>query len=77
MKCISCQSTNLSLFPAEINIHFPGLDGLDKSTVWAFPYLSVCLDCGLTQFTLSNPQLLRLREPGGFRAAEGTAAGAA
>ena len=44
MPCHSCQSTNLSVFPAEINIHFPGFEGLDRPTVWAFPTLHVCLD---------------------------------
>jgi hypothetical protein len=28
---------------AEIAIHFPGLKGLDKPTVWAYPKILVCL----------------------------------
>ena len=62
MPCHSCQSTNLSVFPAEINIHFPGFEGLDRPTVWAFPHLLVCMDCGVTQFTLSSDQVRELSE---------------
>jgi hypothetical protein len=61
MKCLSCQSTSQSMFPAELNIHFPGLEGLDKPTVWAFPQLLVCFDCGFTQFTLSSDQVRTLQ----------------
>jgi len=32
--------------------------------VWVFPHLSVCLDCGLTQFTLSDDQVRELKETG-------------
>lgn len=57
MACRSCGSENQREFGAEINIHFPGLKGLDKPTVWVFPKLVVCLDCGLTQFTLPETEL--------------------
>jgi hypothetical protein len=60
MPCKSCQSSNLCNFNAEINIHFPGLDGLTKPTVWVFPKLLVCLDCGLTEFLVPTDELLRL-----------------
>jgi hypothetical protein len=63
MPCNSCQSTNLSAFPAEINIHFPGINNLTRPTVLVFPHLSVCLDCGVTQFTLSGDQVRALSEP--------------
>jgi len=61
MKCLSCHSTNRSVFPAELNIHFPGVEGLQRPTVWAFAQLLVCLDCGFTQFTVSNDQLRELK----------------
>jgi len=61
MKCLSCHSTNQSVFPAEINIHFPGWEGLDRPTVWAFPQLLVCLGCGFTQFTLPNDPVRELK----------------
>ena len=61
MACGSCNSHNQSEFPAEINIHHPGIGGLNRPTVWAFPRVSVCLDCGVTQFTLSDDQVRELK----------------
>jgi len=60
MSCIACQSVKQQEFPAEINIHFPGWKGLDKPTVWLFPRVSVCLDCGFARFTLGGADLRRL-----------------
>src|SRR5215469_7697912 len=62
MACLSCRSTNQTFFPAEINIHHPGMDGLDKPALWAFPSLLMCLDCGYTRFTLPDDQLRELTE---------------
>jgi hypothetical protein len=67
MRCMSCQSLNTSVYPAELNIHHPGMEGLDKPTVWAFPHLLVCRDCGVTQFSLSSNQLRELSEPDSSR----------
>ena len=61
MMCLVCQSSNQRTFPSELNIHFPGFEGLDRPTVWAFPRLLVCLDCGSTQFTLSDDQVRELK----------------
>lgn len=44
------------MFGSEINIHFPGMQGLDMPTVWAFPELVVCLDCGFTEFQLEETE---------------------
>lgn len=68
MMCLVCQSSNQRTFPSELNIHFPGFEGLDRPTVWAFPQLLVCLDCGSTQFTLSDDQLKELRSDARFEA---------
>jgi hypothetical protein len=57
MSCTLCQSQNRRNFGAEIAIHFPGLKGLDKPIVWMFPQLRVCLDCGLTEFTVPEKEL--------------------
>ena len=57
-----CGHNNKRQFPAEINVHFPGMEGLDKPSVWFFPRLLVCLDCGLTQFQLAETQLRQLSE---------------
>jgi len=58
----TCGHNNRRQFPAEINIHFPGMEGLDRPSVWVFPRLQVCLDCGLTQFEIAETQLRRLTE---------------
>ena len=62
MACRSCGSGNRTEFGAEICIHFPGLKNLEKPAVMVFPKLLVCLECGFTQFTLPETELLLLRE---------------
>jgi hypothetical protein len=62
MCCMLCHSPNQREFPSEINIHFSGVKNLEKPTVWAFPALVVCLNCGLTKFVLDGDELVRLRE---------------
>jgi len=57
-----CGHNNERQFPAEINIHFPGMEGLDKPSVWFFPRLLVCLDCGFTHFQIAETQLRQLTE---------------
>jgi hypothetical protein len=63
MACTSCGSEKQAEFGAEMNIHFPGLKGLDKPVVWVFPKLTVCFGCGLTLFTIPEAEL-RLLESG-------------
>jgi len=67
MSCRSCASENQKEFGSEISIHFPGLKGLDNATVLVFPRLVICVDCGLTEFTIPNAELQRLREPDAFQ----------
>ena len=62
MSCLSCTSGNQAEFTAEINIHFPGLKNLDKPSVFVFPKLLVCLDCGGSRFTIPETELARLQE---------------
>ena len=63
MSCKACQSDNQTLFPSEICIHFPGgLEALDKGQVLAFPRLLVCLNCGFTEFFVSEDELQLLAE---------------
>ena len=40
-----------------MNIHFLGLENVDKPTVWAFPRLQVCMNCGFTELTMSENEL--------------------
>lgn len=62
MVCQSCLSSDRSEFSAEINIHFPGMDGLTRPTVWVFPSLQVCLRCGSAQFAISGASLRALAD---------------
>ena len=62
MFCKSCQSQNQHIFTSEVAIHFPGLKGLDKPIVWVFSKLAICLECGLTEFTVPKSETRVLRE---------------
>lgn len=57
MPCPSCGSKKQAEFSAEMLIHFAGLKNLDKPGVWVFPSLSVCLDCGCSDFAVPKPEL--------------------
>jgi len=43
-----------------MNIHFPAREGLKKPTVWLFPAISVCLNCGLAEFSVPEAELSKL-----------------
>jgi hypothetical protein len=63
MICKSCGSENRRRFSAEINIHFTGgIQAIDKPTVWVFPQLSVCLNCGFAEFSIEKCELQQLAE---------------
>jgi hypothetical protein len=64
MSCRACTSNSQKEFGSEIIIHFSGLNNLDKPTVMVFPKIEVCLDCGVTEFTIPEADLDRLRELG-------------
>jgi len=57
MPCKSCKSLNQSKFTAEIAIHFPELNNIDKPVVWVFPEVVVCLNCGTAEFAVSEAEL--------------------
>lgn len=42
-----------------MNIHFPGLKNLTY-TVWAFPPLLVCMNCGFTELQIEETTLRQL-----------------
>jgi len=56
-ECSSCSSKQYQLFNAEIAVHLPGLDGLNKPIVWVFPQMTVCMDCGAAVFRLPEREL--------------------
>jgi hypothetical protein len=68
MCCKSCQSQNQRNFTSEVAIHFPGLKNLNKPIIWVFPKLLVCLDCGVTEFTVPETELRQLAESDAARA---------
>ena len=62
MHCPACLSSNQEEFPSEINIHFPGRTNWIQPTVWVFPKVLVCLDCGASLFTTPKEELTRLAQ---------------
>ena len=62
MSCKSCLSEKQTEFGSEINIDFRGRKGLDRSALLVFPKLVVCLDCGFTEFAISENELWQLRQ---------------
>jgi hypothetical protein len=63
MHCTLCRSSNQAEFAAEMMIHFSGLRNVDYPGILAFPKVVVCLDCGLSQFTVSKDELALLASP--------------
>jgi hypothetical protein len=53
MLCNSCGS----MYLGEVDIHFPGLRNAGECPVLVFPKLSVCLDCGKTEFMVLKAEL--------------------
>lgn len=66
MKCPACASDNLGGFSAEVHIHFPHRENLDKPGVFLFPRVFVCLNCGLSSFTATESELRELGQGKSF-----------
>ena len=60
MRCRRCSSDKLSKFSAEMNVHFPGLEGLTKPSVLLYPEIVVCLACGFAEFSVTDAELSKL-----------------
>jgi hypothetical protein len=61
MSCKRCSSDNQKEFGVEMNIHFPGREGIDKGAVVVFPQATViCLNCGFAEFSVPETELRRL-----------------
>jgi len=60
MSCTICNSSRQAEFPAEMYIHFPGIENADKPGVFVFQKLLVCEDCGSSLFITPVPELARL-----------------
>jgi hypothetical protein len=63
MRCKSCGSANRSAFPAEMSIHFSGVDKLHRPPVFVSEKLIVCLDCGFTELWVSETEREQLTSP--------------
>ena len=70
MRCTFCQSERTRTPDAEIAIHFPALKGGDRSAVFVFTKLKVCLECGIAEFEIPERDLQALR-PGLSGGADG------
>lgn len=60
MTCTWCGSDKQRRFTAEVAIHTPGLEGLDKPVAWVFPELFLCLNCGKAEFIVPDDELRKL-----------------
>ena len=49
------------MFAGEVDIHFSGLGNVNKRPVVMHPVLLVCLNCGRTEFVISEEDLNPLR----------------
>jgi hypothetical protein len=60
MTCKCCGLDKQRRFTAEVAIHSPGLEGLNKPIVWVFPELFLCLNCGKAEFFVPDNDLRTL-----------------
>lgn len=54
MNCKRCATDSVKNFNAEVGIHFPGYEGLSKRLVFAFPKLTICMNCSFVEFELTE-----------------------
>lgn len=62
MPCTLCASSNRVDFPGQISLQFPLFKNLTNPSVLVFPQISVCLDCGVSLFTVPPYELQMLRD---------------
>jgi hypothetical protein len=67
--CKRCDSDEQQRFSAEMNIHFPHWEGLNKPSVPICREVVICLRCGLAEFSLPEVSLRKLadRTPNEYR----------
>ena len=56
MSCKVCNGRQAQ-FAAEVCIHFSGIRRLDHPSVFEFPTLLVCMECGFSVFNVSQADL--------------------
>ena len=62
MSCTQCGSLHETELSTEINLHVRGPANPDDAGIFVFPKLSVCLDCGLSQFIIEKRELAQIVE---------------
>ena len=62
MACNYCRTEQQTELPAEVSIHFRGLNNLSKPPVWVYPTVSVCLHCGHAEFAIPENELRQLTQ---------------
>ena len=62
--CSSCGSANVSHLIGEIGLHFRGFENIKTPTLFVFPEVVVCMDCGLARFALGDRECRELVELG-------------
>ena len=62
MLCKACGSIIERKFKGEIGVRSSELNDLARPSVWLFPELFVCLDCGATELTAHKTELHQLTE---------------
>jgi hypothetical protein len=60
MSCLVCKSVNQAEFPSEMNIHLSCTEDRNRSSVFLFPQVLVCLDCGSSLFAIAKAELSQL-----------------
>jgi len=58
--CSVCGSSNQAEFPAELMLHFRGIENMSKPGLMIFPTVSVCVVCGAARFTIPETELALL-----------------
>lgn len=71
MACKSCGAPNQNALSAEMAIHVPGLENLDRPAVWLFPRILVCMDCGFSEFLVPEDKFQFLEPEENCSAATG------
>jgi hypothetical protein len=73
MRCKDCGHA-LTRFSSEVAVHLHYPEGYQKRHMFAFPHLSVCLNCGIVQFRLIERQVDQLRRSASTTPIESSAA---
>jgi hypothetical protein len=61
-RCKSCGSSNQNNYIGEMSIRCPGFNNIDEPSVWVFPEVIICVDCGSAEFVVPQTELDKLPE---------------